>query len=532
MTAPKAWYVLPARGGSKGVPRKVLRDLGGKPLIRHLLDELAAHVPREQIVVTTDSDEIAQVCRPFAEIHPRPPELANDKATLDDVAASVAVWLRSRGAKDEDFFVTLQPTSPFLRFSTITRGIDMLREGNKSILTVRPDPHLKWTRDDQGKPTPMYKARVNRQWAAPCYVETGGVIAARIGDVIASGTRIHAPTALLELGEKEGLDIDTHADWATAEYFARRKRIVIRGDASVRMGMGHVHRMAALANELAAHELTLVTRRDGHNALGATFLEKLPFRLQAVDDEEGFFTYLEAEQPHIVVLDVLATEEAYVARVRKSAQFVVSFEDLGPGARLADLVVNDLYTDLFPQKNHWYSVQYTIVNPVFESTPRREAMSDEVEKVLISFGGTDPNNLTLKALAALQQLKFLGEVLVVLGPGYMHPEFTLDSYGLRGAIHRSVQNMALLTREADLAITAAGRTVTELMTMGVPIVAMCQNLEELRHTHASSPFGVMNLGLGQHVEPATLAQHLQMLIDDRALREDMRARGFAAVRDR
>jgi spore coat polysaccharide biosynthesis predicted glycosyltransferase SpsG len=92
--------------------------------------------------------------------------------------------------------------------------------------------------------------------------------------------------------------------------------------------------------------------------------------------------------------------------------------------------------------------------------------------------------------------------------------------------------MAQLMRQAHLAITSAGRTVTELMTLGVPTVALSQNLRELRHTHASSPFGVMNLGLGEHVDVQSLASHVSMIIGDRALREDMRSRALASVRGR
>lgn len=529
------WFMLPARGGSKGVPRKVLRPLAGKPLILHLLERLATCVPRDHIVVSTDSAEIAQVCEPFAVIQQREARLATDAVTLDEVAVAVASWLKTRktgAAKDSDFFLTLQPTSPFLSLDTIDRGLALLRGGAGSLLTVQRDGHLRWTRDDAGKAAPLYKERVNRQWAAPCFVETGGIIAARIGDVIAKGTRIIAPTELLDLGEKEGLDIDTHADWAMAEYYAQRKRILIRGDASPKTGMGHVHRMLALAYELSSHHLTLVTRRDGVFELGARFFENAPFDIAPIEREEDFFAMLQREQPDIAILDVLDTEPTYVKRVREHAKVVVNFEDLGPGAQHADVVINDLYTDLRPQENHWYSVQHSIVGPAFEHTTPREHVRDAVEKVLISFGGTDPNNLTIKALGALQQLGFDGEVIVVLGPGYPHGDFELSAFGLRGTVQRSVQNMALLTREADVAITAAGRTVTELMIMGVPMITMCQNMSELRHTHASSPYGVINLGLGQHVDVGTLAEHLRMLTTDKKLREDMRARGFEAVRDR
>jgi spore coat polysaccharide biosynthesis predicted glycosyltransferase SpsG len=103
---------------------------------------------------------------------------------------------------------------------------------------------------------------------------------------------------------------------------------------------------------------------------------------------------------------------------------------------------------------------------------------------------------------------------------------------LEGEVLCDVANMAEVMRSADLALTSGGRTVTELMTVGVPTVVMCQNMRELRHTHASSPFGVMNLGLGELVDIETLAQYLEILIARPELRRDMRRRGLDAVRGR
>jgi len=89
-----------------------------------------------------------------------------------------------------------------------------------------------------------------------------------------------------------------------------------------------------------------------------------------------------------------------------------------------------------------------------------------------------------------------------------------------------------LMKEADLALTSAGRTVTELMTIGVPTITMCQNNREMRHNHASSTFGIVNLGFGQSISSEVLADHIKMFINDVSLRRDMYARMRNAVRNR
>lgn len=526
------WILVPARGGSKGIPRKNLRLLAGRPLVQHVLRTARGVVGGDCLLLSTDDPEIAAASDGLATIHERCDELASDRATLDEVAASVARWLLDRGANSEDFLLTLQPTSPLLTSGTIRRCMDELNDGARSVLTVRDDRHLRWRIDDDGRPTPIFDKRVNRQWLPATYVETGGVIGTRLGDLLEEGTRILEPVELVKVEGEEAIDVDSFADWAVAEYFLTRKSVVIRADASRPLGMGHVNRALALAHEFADQHLLLATRADGEYELGWEYLSGRGYSVAELESEKAFFQLLGESRPDMVVLDVLDTQRDFVERVREAADFVVSFEDLGPGSHLADLVINDLYTDLYPKENHWYGLQVSILGPQFEQIEPRDGVSPDVERVLVTFGGTDPNNLTLKALKALAIAEFDHGVTVVLGPGYAHPLPDLEDFGLSGSVVRSVENMAELMSSADLAITSAGRTVTELMVTGVPTIALCQNERELRHSHASSPYGVINLGLGAQIDPEHLSRHISLLTGDDDLRRDMQRRALQAVRER
>lgn len=527
----KAWLLVPARGGSKGIPRKNLRLLAGKPLVLHLVERMSQAFGPAQVIVSTDDREIAHLCEALARVHDRSNQLADDKATLDDVAVAVGRWLLEQGADADDAFLTLQPTSPFLTVAAVEQSVRLLAEA-RSIVSVRDDRHLRWTRDEAGQARPLFEKRVNRQWLEPTLAETGGVIGCRIGDLLEHGSRIVEPTALLELDDHEGLDIDDYADWAVAEFIASRRRIMIRADGAPTLGMGHAYRALALAHELGDQHLMIAVRRDGDHRLGAEFLQRHPYPVTLLDGEEPFFDLLQRFEPDLTIVDLLDTSEAYARRVRQHTGRLVHLEDLGPGARLADVVINDLYTDLYPQANHWYGVSNAILAPHFETVRPRQLTPDDVEHVLVTFGGTDPANLTHKALAALAQIDFAGRVTVVLGPGYAHGEVDIAAYGLEGELLRSVPNMAIVMRDADLALTSAGRTVTELMCLGVPSIVLCQNVRELRHTHASSPFGVVNLGLGEHVSVEAVAEHLRLLVDDAELRRSMRYRAAQAVQGR
>ncbi len=526
------WLLVPARGGSKGIRGKNLRSLAGRPLLMHVLDELSRLVPRERLVVSTDDSLIAHAVEGRATVHDRPAELADDRATLDEVTAEVARWAIERGAGEDDILLTVQPTSPFLRAASVREAAARIAAGAGSVVSVRDDRALRWTVDESGAPVPLFAERLNRQWLSPTLCETGGMIGARMGDIVAHGTRIIEPVSLVELGSVEGLDIDTYADWAVAEFYASRRRIAIRADAGPDLGMGHVYRAYALFLELHDHDVRVVVSDDEVHRLGIEFLRGHDVAVEIVGSEKGFCDFLTWFEPDIVIVDMLDTDEAYMAAIRPLAPFLVAVEDLGPGAEQADLVINDLYTDFHAAENHWYGVHYAILGPQFESVTALPEMRPEVGRILVSFGGADPRGLTTTALQAIAQTDFEGEVTVVLGPGYQHGDVDLASFGLRGAVLRSVTDLAVVMRDCDIALTSAGRTVTELMTQGIPTISLCQNTRELMHTHASSPFGVTNLGLGEHVTPAVLAQHVSLLLGDASLRAAMRSRMLAAVRDR
>lgn len=526
------WFLVPARGGSRGVPRKNVLRLGDKPLIAHVLDTLTAGWPRERIIVMTDDEEVASIAggrgvRIFRE------ERTTGTATLDDVAVETCRRLAAERVDASDILLTVQPTSPFISAESIAKCIALFAEGHGTVLSVTDDRHLRWTRDADGKPVPAYAARVNRQEQAPMFRETGGVIAARIGDILRTGTRIQpGRVALVEVGEREAIDIDNYADFVVAEYFSSRRKAVLRADGSREQGLGHIARALALAAQLMDFQLTIVTRSDGGYALGYDILAQHMFPLRAVESEAAFLGLADELKPDVVFLDILNTDPGMMAALRKSAAKLVTFEDLGEGANAADLVVSDLYVTTELSVPSLCGVENALLSTMFDHVMPNRTVRDKVERLLVVFGGTDPGNLTEKALSAIGAIKFDGEVTVVLGPGRVDRPIALEPYGVKGEVLSAVSDMARVMSRVDLAISSAGRTVTELMCLGVPTLVLCQNGRELLHTHASMPFGVMNMGLGALVSEDSLARTLDYLITDRVTRARMNVLMLRATANR
>ena len=135
--------IIPARGGSKGVPQKNIRAVAGRPLIAYTFDAAKASRRLTRTILTTDSPDIAEVGRtagidvPF----PRPPELAEDDTPTLPVIQHALDWLSIQEGYAPDVVVILQPTAPMWRAEDIDNAIDLLiRSGVDSVVSVAPVP--------------------------------------------------------------------------------------------------------------------------------------------------------------------------------------------------------------------------------------------------------------------------------------------------------------------------------------------------------------------------------------------------------
>lgn len=536
MSNSKTWFLIPARAGSKTIPKKNIRELAGNPLVKHVVDTIGQIANKEQIVVSTDDENVKDIVKEIATIHDRSKQNADDISTLDDVAVEVSNYLMTeKGASKEDILITCQTTSPFISKITLEKAVNIHQDEKvDTVLSVKDERHLRWTVQD-GKAVPLYEKRVNRQQMDSVYGETGGVLSSTLGHILKHKTRIGDNISIIEVDEKEGLDIDTYADWALAEYWANRLKICIRVDGAKDLGFGHLYRSLAIAQNIHAHEVCFITQNANGFELGLDFLKSHHYPIIEIESNEDFLERLSEIRPDVVINDILDTNEEYMTALKESDCFVVNFEDLGKGNRLADIVVNDLYPDIYPQENHWYGVEHAILNPSFEMVESRPEPTEHVNHILIAYGGTDPANLTEKAILALQQIGYTEKITIILGPGHSHYDSVKEQAGQLKAnvtLLQNVSNMAALMKKADLALTSAGRTVTELMTVGVPTITMCQNNREMRHNHASSTYGIVNLGLGASISPEVLAEHIAMFTEDVSLRKDMYARMKSAVNNR
>ncbi len=222
-SAANAVAIIPARAGSKGLPRKNTRELHGKPLYRHSVDTaLKAGINR--IIISTDLEEIRHHdLPPEVQLLDRRTELAGDDTTM----ASVLIDLLPQLSLGEAPVVLLQPTSPLRTSATIGRGLARYDpETTSMVMSISPAERgvLKWGLLDAGRFVPLVKPEycfANRQ-SLPQVVRPNGalyIFSARrfLDDGDFSAENVQA----LEVAEEEAIDIDTAADFERCERLLR-----------------------------------------------------------------------------------------------------------------------------------------------------------------------------------------------------------------------------------------------------------------------------------------------------------------------
>lgn len=214
--------VIPARGGSKGIPRKNVRLVDGKPLVAHSI--LAARASRQvtRVVVSTDDDEIAAAGEAYgAEIVRRPPDLASDTASSEDALLHVLDELERSEGYAPDVILLVQCTSPLTSPDDIDGTIEtLLAQGADTSVAVAPFHYFLWSRDDAGTSLAInhdHTKRLMRQQRRPEFVETGAVYAMRVAGFRAARHRFFGAIALHETPIENRLEIDDPIDLELAE---------------------------------------------------------------------------------------------------------------------------------------------------------------------------------------------------------------------------------------------------------------------------------------------------------------------------
>ncbi|WP_144478115.1 cytidylyltransferase domain-containing protein [Cytobacillus oceanisediminis] len=514
--------IIPARGGSKGIPRKNIRLLNGKPLISYSITAALGSDYIDEVIVSTDDEEIESVALKYgARVIRRPESLATDEVPLDPVIFNVILKLESEGY-DLNYIATIQPTSPLIKTETINQVFKTLIDNEyDTVLTAVDDRHLSWGKNAEGF-YPRYTERKNRQYLPSEYRETGAVLVSR-RNVISEYNRIGKSVSLFEVKKEESIDIDNPTDWWVAEKLLKQKLIAIRVDGYNEIGLGHIYRALTIANHIIDHKVIFLM--DERYQLGIDVIRSQNFKIELIN-HENLFEKISEINPDIIINDILNTTKEYILKLKNNGITVFNFEDLGDGAEFADGVFNALYPGSVPAENFYTGEKYYCARAEFLDA-KTNPIRDKVTNVLITFGGTDPNNLTKKTLEAIGNNQEHFEITVIVGPGYEHShelKEIVTNFRKKINVLQHVKNMAEHMANADIIFSSAGRTMYEIAMVGTPAVIISQNHREMTHLFGHNYNGFINLGLHSNVSREEIVSTFARLLSDKDLRDLMSRR--------
>jgi CMP-N,N'-diacetyllegionaminic acid synthase len=217
--------ITPARGGSKGVPRKNIKMLSGKPLIQHTIEAARACPLIDRYVVNTEDEEIRRVAESLGvETQGRPEDFWYDNTfqEVDRLLRWAVRDLEERGAKI-DIVVLLYATSPLRRTRDITACIDLvMNQGFDSALTLREDRSYIWRRIDQGAEVcPVNydprKRGPNQLEGWNQWIENKAVYVMKRDLLMETGCRLGGKIGYVEMSKLDSIDIDLPEDFRLAE---------------------------------------------------------------------------------------------------------------------------------------------------------------------------------------------------------------------------------------------------------------------------------------------------------------------------
>jgi CMP-N,N'-diacetyllegionaminic acid synthase len=231
----RAYALIPARGGSKGFPKKSIAPLGGFPLIAYSIAAAKLSKKIERVIVSTDDEEMAEIARKFGAETPfmRPKELAQDNSSDIEFVEHALFWLLKNEGAVPEYLVHLRPTTPLRKPEDIDRAIELLKAHHEATSLrsgheIRESPYKLFGIEDcyftglfPQDSRPEYW-NLPRQAFPPVYQPDGYVDILRT-DFVQKTHTMHGDKILAFVSPNTG-EIDKQEDFAFAEYTLKNGR--------------------------------------------------------------------------------------------------------------------------------------------------------------------------------------------------------------------------------------------------------------------------------------------------------------------
>jgi len=228
MTYENTLFLIPARGGSKGIPGKNIKLLGGKPLINYAITAARELVPDAQICVSTDDAAIIETVKKTGLTVPfvRPANLADDHAGMQGVMVHALDFYAEKKGRDYDKIVLLQPTSPFRTAQHISEAFDLYDESLDMVVSVKEaesNPYyVHFQENKHGFLEKLLDGHFATRQSVPTVYEYNGAVYVINANTIRRSPRSHfTKIKKYVMSSRDSLDLDTPLNWDFCEFLMK-----------------------------------------------------------------------------------------------------------------------------------------------------------------------------------------------------------------------------------------------------------------------------------------------------------------------
>lgn len=319
--------------------------------------------------------------------------------------------------------------------------------------------------------------------------------------------------------------------------------VAIRVHGSHQMGMGHIFRMLALAEEMARRggcRAFFITEPD---AQVANMMRENGFEAETIAAHEG--NYIPAAAiirdfaPEVLINDILDTSSVYMEAVRPLVGRIVNLDDQGAGLAWADLVINSLPSRFvtLPQSTtrsrYIEGPEYLILARDFQSAwGTCRPISSNCANILVTLGGSDTYGFSILVARALRQIEQLRRIEVVVGPSFRHQDDLAQAIAgdRRFVVSATVPSLARVMDTHELAVTGGGITLFEAAAMGLPTLAIAsEDFERVNILWGQTKGFTCYAGEGWQLSEGDIANKVRSLLCDHSLRKALSQQGPKVV---
>jgi len=469
------------------ISKQNLRLINGKPLLYYVI-KTAKESKNCYTVISTDSDEIKQYGKFYqVPVLDRTKKLTKDDTKLAEIATEVLTKLGKKGLKFKKCLI-LHPHFPLIKKETIQKFFLNLNEKNSVIYGYENEPDYSFatiTKNFELKSLSKETVKIVKIASFDCE------------KLINKKNKIFG----LKISPEEIFSPYNYHQFASLESVMKRKKIVVRVNADTNIGLGHVYNMLTILNNIRNEDILIIMNRG--KKLGLEKFREHLYTVKTYSNENEFWKIIRSFKPDMIFNDILNTSFNYIKKLKKEGIFVVNFEDLGEGRKLANLVFNPIFESKKQMKNEYYGPNYACVREEFRVFKRKKIRKN-IKNIAITLGGVDKNNNVLKILSIIKKFKLLENVKIkiILGLGYKHKKKLLvlinkmNNMNYKIDIIEKVDLLSKYLIDCDFVITSNGRTVFEIASLNVPLISLSVNKREQQHNF------VRRFNAGYHIDYA------------------------------